>query len=184
MHNGIPPPRSRHPPEADTPQKQTPPRKQTPLGSRHPQEADTPWEAHPTPPGKQTPPWHMVNEWPVHILLECILVIISDSKYLSHSIDSLSKLQSKRLATTSVSLYTQTGSPCLASHILNKRASFIYISYTSLTSIHYNLEHGLAIVTESFNPLDLDYITSFVQVGISSPRDQIGGQTNGSLTSV
>ena len=30
--------------------------------------------------------------------------------------------------------------------------------------VHYNLEHGLAIVTESFGPLNLDYTTSFVKV--------------------
>ena len=33
----------------------------------------------------------------------------------------------------------------------------------SLTSVHYNLEHGL-IVIESFSLLNLDYITSFVKV--------------------
>ena len=50
-------------------------------GSRHPQSrhtplgADTPWSR---PPWKHTPPGsrlqHIVNEWPVRILLECILV--------------------------------------------------------------------------------------------------------------
>ena len=49
MHAGIPPPRIRHPPGADTPQEQTPP------GSRL---------------------QHTVNERPVRILLECILVFI------------------------------------------------------------------------------------------------------------
>ena len=63
-----------------TPQEQTPPR------SRHPPPgADTPWEQTP-PPQEQTPPRvadtppeqsrlrHTVNERPVRILLECILV--------------------------------------------------------------------------------------------------------------
>ena len=34
----------------------------------------------------------------------------------------------------------------------------------SLTSVHYNSEHGLVIVIESFSLLNLDYITSFVKV--------------------
>ena len=55
-----------------------------PLGSRPPG-ADTPWEQTPTPrsrhlpQSRQPPPpsrlQHTVNEWPVSILLECILVI-------------------------------------------------------------------------------------------------------------
>ena len=36
--------------------------------------------------------------------------------------------------------------------------------YASLTSIHNNLKRGLAIVTESFSPLNLSYTTSFVKV--------------------
>ena len=103
VHAGIPPPapweqtppqeqtppsgadtplRSIHPPGAETPQEQTPPR------SRHPPGADTPQSRHPPvsrhPPGSRyplgtdTPPgsrlWHTVNERPVRILLECILV--------------------------------------------------------------------------------------------------------------
>ena len=52
------PPGSRHPARADTPQEQTPPR------SRHPQRADPPQSRH----------RHTVNERPVRILLECILV--------------------------------------------------------------------------------------------------------------
>ena len=67
-------PRTRHPPGADPPWSRHPP------GTRH-----TPWEQ--TPPGPGTPPdqahpptppgsrlQHMVNEQPVRILLECILV--------------------------------------------------------------------------------------------------------------
>ena len=68
---GRHPPRSIHPPgtrqtppdQADTPQtRQTPP----------PDQADTP-QTRQTPPGSRLQ--HMVNEWPVCILLECILVI-------------------------------------------------------------------------------------------------------------
>ena len=47
----------------------------------------------------------------------------------------------------SVSLHTQTGLHNLTSQILNTRVHFIDIWYTSLTSVHYNLEHGLATVT-------------------------------------
>ena len=65
VHAGIPhpPPQSRH--------------SQTPPGSRHPLVADTPRSRHP-PPRADTPPGsrlrHTVNERPVRILLECILV--------------------------------------------------------------------------------------------------------------
>ena len=80
------------------------------------------------------------------------------------SFNSLYKLQSKRPVTMSVSLGTQTGLHCLTIQVLNTRVCFMDIWCTSLTSVHYNLEHGLAIVTESFSPLDLDYKTSFVKV--------------------
>ena len=68
MHAGIPPP---PPPGADTPlgadpQEQTPPRADIP-----PLGADTPLGADP-PTGSRLR--HTVNERPVHILLECILV--------------------------------------------------------------------------------------------------------------
>ena len=78
-------PQSRHPPEADTPQEQTPPQADTPPEQTPPEQtpprADTPWEQTPprpdTPPEAdppdQTAPWNTVNEWPVCILLECIL---------------------------------------------------------------------------------------------------------------
>ena len=42
------------------------------------------------------------------------------------------------------------------------------IWYTLLTSVHYNLEHGLAIVTESFSLLNLNYTTFFVKVWTKS----------------
>ena len=74
-----------------------------------------------------------------------------------HSIDSLSKLHSKRPVTISASLHTQTGLHCSTIQVLNTRD-------TSLTLVHYNLEHGLAIITESFSPLNLNHTTSFVKV--------------------
>ena len=57
-------PRSRHPPD------QAPPRDQTPPGTRPPPGPDTT-----TPPGSRLQ--HTVNERPVRILLECILVYIT-----------------------------------------------------------------------------------------------------------
>ena len=74
------------------------------------------------------------------------------------SLHTLYKLQSKRLVTMSVSLHTQTGLHHLPIQVLNTRVCFI----------DYNLEHRLAIVTKSFSPLDLDYITSFVNDQIRS----------------
>ena len=69
------------PPE-QTPLEQTPPRADThhPKQTHHPLEQTPPWSRH-TPPGADTLPpagsrlWHTVNEWPVRILLECILVM-------------------------------------------------------------------------------------------------------------
>ena len=70
------PPKSRHTPGADTPspapeqthlQEQTHPQEQTPPRSRHPLGADT------SPPESRLQ--HTVNERPVRILLECILVL-------------------------------------------------------------------------------------------------------------
>ena len=84
-HTHTPPgsrhtPRSRHPQEqTDTPQEQTPSTDttgaDTPPWSRHPLEqtpprAETPQSRHPLGSRLQ----HTVNEWPVHILLECIIV--------------------------------------------------------------------------------------------------------------
>ena len=94
------------------------------------------------------------------------LILFTDSKHVLHFLDSLSKLQiqSKRLVMMSVSLRTETGLHCLTIQVLNTRVCFIDIWYTSLTSVHYNLEDGLAIMTESFSALYLDYITSFVKV--------------------
>ena len=71
-----------HPPEQTTPPGPDPPGADTPR-SRHPQDqSPPPWEQTPleqTPPlGADPPPGsrlrHTVNERPVHILLECILV--------------------------------------------------------------------------------------------------------------
>ena len=55
----------------------------------------------------------------------------------------------------SVSLHTQTGLHCLIIQVINIRVWFLNIWNTSLTSVHSNLEHGLAILTESFSPLKI-----------------------------
>ena len=86
-----PNPRNRHPPGADTPWEQIPPgpdtpqeqtpRPDTPPQKQTPPRPDAPWSR---PPGSRHPPdqippgsrrQHTVNERPVSILLECILVI-------------------------------------------------------------------------------------------------------------
>ena len=78
VHAGIPPhppPRRQAPAQKQTPlEADTPPGKQTPSGSRHPPGSrHHPWEADTTPPpGSRFQ--HTVNERPVRILLECILV--------------------------------------------------------------------------------------------------------------
>ena len=103
-----------------------------------------------------------------HITIYSNLILFNDSKHELHSINFLSNLQSKRLVTTSASLCSQTGLHCLIIQVLNTRVCFIDIWCASLTSVHYNLEHGLAIVTESFSPLDLDNTTSLIKVWIRS----------------
>ena len=82
------PPRSRQtppeqtPPQADTPPSRHPP-EQTPPRSRHPSRADTPLGQ--TPPPIRHPPGsrlqHTVNERPVRILLEFILVVHRSTCY-------------------------------------------------------------------------------------------------------
>ena len=81
------PPKSKHP-RSRPPQEQTPPPGADPLKSRHPHKsrppppgadtprADTPQDQTPPAPSPRadTPPLHTVNERPVRILLECILV--------------------------------------------------------------------------------------------------------------
>ena len=57
------------------------------------------------------------------------------------------------LVMMSVSLHAQTVLHCLIIQVLNTRVLFLNIQYTSLTAVHSILEHGLAILTESFSPL-------------------------------
>ena len=77
---GADPPGSRHPQE-QTPQSRHPPEQTPPQSRHHPPGADTP-----NPPGADTPPrsrlQHTVNERPVRILLECILVVTRCSDIL------------------------------------------------------------------------------------------------------
>ena len=96
----------------------------------------------------------------------CLHSYISIYSQLTLDIHVANKEQ--RLVTMSASLHTQTGLPNFTSEILNTRAWFLDLWYTSFTSVHYNLEYGLAIVTESFHPFNLDYTTSLVKVWIRS----------------
>ena len=73
------------------------------------------------------------------------------------SFNSMYKLQSKRLVTMSVSLCTQTGLYHLTIQVLNTRVWFLDIWYIPFTSMYYNLEHRVAIITGSFSPLNLNY---------------------------
>ena len=90
---GYPPPLEQTPPEqtppgADAPPEQTPPgstppQEHIPLGQMPPPGSRSPWGRHPLPTGADTPQSRhppgsrlqdMVNEQPIRILLECILV--------------------------------------------------------------------------------------------------------------
>ena len=87
-------------------------------------------------------------------------------KHILHSIDSLYNLQSKSLVTTE---FMHSNWITLSYYSSPKHKSLLHRFWcASLTSVHNNLEHGLAIVTESFSPLDLDYTTSFVKFQIRS----------------
>ena len=77
------PPQSRHPPGRETllGRENPPPRSRHSLWEQTPPQAGrTPREQTPPPPGADTPPGsrlqHTVNERPVRILLECILVYL------------------------------------------------------------------------------------------------------------
>ena len=59
--------------QGDPPGRETPPSRETPRQGGTPQQGEPPGRETPRQ-GEPPPARHMVNEWPVHILLECILV--------------------------------------------------------------------------------------------------------------
>ena len=73
--------------------------------------------------------------------------------HISHFCWLDGQFMNTRLVTMSASLCTQTGLHCLIIQVLHIRVWFLNIWYTSPTSVHSNLEHRLAILTESFSPL-------------------------------
>ena len=81
---GRRPPGRRHPPEGGTPLEGDTPWKETPPGRRPPKKEALPGRRHPPEgdPRKEAPPQHMVNERPVRILQECILVNFNIQSYL------------------------------------------------------------------------------------------------------
>ena len=81
-------------------------------------------------------------------------------------LDSLYEITEQRLVTfrSTVSLHSQTGLHCLTIQVLNTRVCFIDIKYTSLASVHNNLEYGLVPIMESISPLNLNYTTFLVKV--------------------
>ena len=79
--------------------------------------------------------------------------LFTGSKLRWHFPGLLVQITESRLVTMSVSLHTQTGLWCLTIQVLNIRVCFLNIWYTSLTSVHSNLAHGLAILIENFSPL-------------------------------
>ena len=98
----------------------------------------------------------------------CLHSYISIYSQLTLDIHVANKEQ--RLVTMSTSLHTQTGLPNLTSEILNTRAWFLDLWYTSFTSVHYNLEYGLAIIAESFSLLNLNHTNYLFKFQISSDR--------------
>ena len=100
---------------------------------------------------------HTLPFIPINIIFWFQTWITCQSDYLTHV-----QITEQTLVTILVSLCTKT------IQVLNTRVFFIDTWCSSLTSVHYNLEHGLAILTENFSPLNLNYTTSLVKVGIRS----------------
>ena len=81
------------------------------------------------------------------------------------SIDSMHNSEYRVKIGNIISKFTHSNWITLSYYSSPKHKSLLHrFQYASLTSVHYNSEHGLVIVMESFSPLYLDYITSFVKV--------------------
>ena len=91
------------------------------------------------------------------------LILFTDSKYELNFLWLHVQITEQRLVKMLESLCTQTGLHCLTSQILNTRVWFLDIWYTPFTSVQYNLDHGLAIIT-----LSLNYTTPLVKIWIRS----------------
>ena len=128
LHAGILP-RTRPPPKQTPLEQTTPrgrhPRADTPCSRHSPTRADTP-PPEQTSPLEQTPPpvesrlWHTVNERPVRILLECILVLFSCSfgKRISPVWGSL-PMSDKSLDPSHLSRYFKTLTRINIQHLYN-----------------------------------------------------------------
>ena len=81
------------------------------------------------------------------------MILFSDSNDTTVSITfplTYAQLMNTRLVTMSASLHTQTGLHCLTIQVLH---TWVWFLNASFTSVHSNLEYGLALLTESFSPL-------------------------------
>ena len=88
----------------------------------------------------------------MHPFIPTMLLLKGFPIHISHLNNSLSKIliPSQRFVTMSVSLCTRTVLHCLIIQVLNIKSLFPkYFSHFC----NHNLEHGLAILTESFSPL-------------------------------
>ena len=96
--------------------------------------------------------WHIATykKW---IIFPCkeslVLMNVNDLHFHWLYVQSINT----RLVMMSASLHTQTVLHCLIIQVIHTRVCCLNIWYTSLTSVHSHLEHGLAILTESFSPL-------------------------------
>ena len=94
------------------------------------------------------------------------LILFTDFKHVSHFIWLCVQIIEQKTGNKWV--YALIGLCCITIQVLNTRVCFLDIWYAPFTSVYYNLEHGVAIITESFSPLNLNYTTSFVKVWIRS----------------
>ena len=95
------------------------------------------------------------------------LILFANSKHVLHFLDSLYNYSVK--SDNNVSKFTHSNWITLSYYSSPKHKILIPSSqYTYSTPVHYNLEHGLEIITESFSPLNLNYTTSLVKVWIRS----------------
>ena len=114
--------------------------------------------------------WVVINQSPqcvnTHASIYSRLMLFNDSKYMYQIWMTLVLITNSepRPVTMSVSLHTKTGLCHLTFQVLNIRVSFLKILYTSFTSVHSNLVHGLAILQRALVHSNLNYTTSLVEV--------------------
>ena len=155
---------------ADTPPGADPPGSRHPLRNRHPPEqthppgADTPPRAD-TPPGTDTPPpesrlQHTVNERPVRILLECILVQTVIAKLVlsvNKKPENLYNLKTRSRRTTIKMTTTIYCNSCMATNVFLSSVCIIRIGLELILTAT-AITTKLSLLSRSNEPLQSDSV--------------------------